>query len=414
MSSFSVVEFLDEVDLIGCKTVDIIPSEWFEGTDEKLCWWPPATVLNVTKAVKEGTPPAKNWILCNVRVLGNAATYTDARVKLHRAEYSSDLTDTEVGSRKRKASAKLKNQANKQPESSEHSNSEEELPPTPPEKLLGPAAKKKISRVIGPTAQQVSSCAVQQVARPSAEQFSSCIVKQFASPSVEQFASSIVQQVTSPTDQRFASSTIQQVASPSGQRFATSTVQQVTSPTAQKITSSNVQGVASPSCEAMFTKLLELGEDIRETQRVHGKMLNALLKKQDASAIEVPEGVVFPLKSHADVEALHEKLEDRSLMSAVVAMVADVGGTSVDDATRRMMKYILSNELAMEYNMFGRHGKRKFKDLRLFSVVYEALKKNSLTAKVNQQEAERALSKWFIGARDRGGQRASRMQPRPT
>lgn len=44
----------------------------------------------------------------------------------------------------------------------------------------------------------------------------------------------------------------------------------------------------------------------------------------------------------------------------------------------------------------------------------EALKKNTMTAKVNQQEAERVLSKWFTGARDRGGQRASRMQPRPT
>ena len=51
-------------------------------------------------------------------------------------------------------------------------------------------------------------------------------------------------------------------------------------------------------------------------------------------------------------------------------MVADIGGTSVDDATRRMMRFILSNELALEYNMFGRHGKKKFKDLSLFSVVY--------------------------------------------
>ncbi len=40
----------------------------------------------------------------------------------------------------------------------------------------------------------------------------------------------------------------------------------------------------------------------------------------------------------------------------------------------------------------------------------EALKKNTMTAKVNQQEAE----KWFTGARYRGGQRTSRMQPRPT
>ncbi|KAL0978916.1 hypothetical protein UPYG_G00177780 [Umbra pygmaea] len=56
---------------------------------------------------------------------------------------------------------------------------------------------------------------------------------------------------------------------------------------------------------------------VKETQRVHGKMLNALLKKQDGSVVEVPEGVVFPLKTQADVEALDEKLGDLSLMSAI-------------------------------------------------------------------------------------------------
>lgn len=56
-------------------------------------------------------------------------------------------------------------------------------------------------------------------------------------------------------------------------------------------------------------------------------------------------------------------------------MVADVGGTSVDDATRRMMKFMFGNDLAKEYNVFGRHEKRKFKDLCLFNVVYG---KNSL------------------------------------
>ncbi|KAA0708089.1 hypothetical protein E1301_Tti018759 [Triplophysa tibetana] len=42
----------------------------------------------------------------------------------------------------------------------------------------------------------------------------------------------------------------------------------------------------------------------------------------------------------------------------------------------------------------------------------DALKNNALNSKVNQQEAEKALSKWFTGARDRGGQRASRMHQR--
>lgn len=39
------------------------------------------------------------------------------------------------------------------------------------------------------------------------------------------------------------------------------------------------------------------------------------------------------------------------------------------------MKFLISPELAVKYNMLGRHGKKKFRDLRLFNVVYEALKK---------------------------------------
>ncbi|KAL3979015.1 nuclear receptor co-repressor 2 [Sarotherodon galilaeus] len=318
MSSFSVVEFVDEVDSDGCKKVDIIPSEWFHDAERKLCWWPPASLVNVTKAVWEGTPPTSNWILCNVRVMGNAATYANARAKLHQAEYSSDLTDNENGIRKRKPSVKLMtNQLSSHTESSEPSDSDEELPPTPPEQLLK---------------------------RPSGK--------------------------------------------------------------------NNV--VASPAARTMFSKVLAILEEVKDTQLVHSKMLNALLKQKNGSVTEVPEGVVLPLKTQDDVEALNGKLEDSSLMSAVVAMVADIGGTSVDDATRRMMKFLISPELAVEYNLLGRHGKKKFRDLRLFNVVYEALKKNSLTAKVNLQEAEKALSKWFTGARDRGGLRAARGQNRLT
>uniref|UniRef100_A0A9J8C6V3 DUF4806 domain-containing protein n=1 Tax=Cyprinus carpio carpio TaxID=630221 RepID=A0A9J8C6V3_CYPCA len=360
VSSFSVVEFVDEVDSDGCKKMDIIPFEWFKGTERKVCWWPPVSLSNVTKAVKEHTPPASNWIACNVRVMGNAASYAEARVKLHQAEYSSDLTDTENISRKKRPSAKiLQSQLSTQLQSSENSDSSEELPPTPPNQLLWPAVREVSNHFQNPTAQRGTS--------PTAT-------------------------ITSPTARGVASSP------------AT-----VISPTALGVSRPPARGVASPTCEAMFTKILTVLEEVKETQRVHGKMLNVLLKKQDGSMVEVPEGVVLPLKTQADLEALDQKLGDRSVMSAVVAMVADVGGTSIDDATRRMMKYIFSNELALEYNLFGRHGKKKFKGLRIFNVVYEALKNNPLTSKVNQQEAERALSKWFTGARDRGGQRASRI-----
>uniref|UniRef100_A0A1A8VBI1 DUF4806 domain-containing protein n=1 Tax=Nothobranchius furzeri TaxID=105023 RepID=A0A1A8VBI1_NOTFU len=95
-------------------------------------------------------------------------------------------------------------------------------------------------------------------------------------------------------------------------------------------------------------------------------MLNALLQPKDGSAVEVSEGVDLPLNTQEEVEDLNARLEDRKFMTSVVAMVADTGGTSVDDATRRMMKHLLSPELALEYNMFGRHGKKKVQRLASF------------------------------------------------
>ncbi|CAI5636559.1 unnamed protein product [Oreochromis niloticus] len=405
MSSFSVVEFVDEVDSDGCKKVDIVPSEWFHDAERKLCWWPPASLVNVTKAVKEGTPPTSNWILCNVRVMGNAATYANARAKLHQAEYSSDLTDNENGIRKRKPSVKLmKNQLSSHTESSEPSDSDEELPPTPPEQLLKRPSRKNNSVAASPAARSAASPAARSAASPAARSAASPAARSAASPAARSAASPAARSAASPAARSAASPAARSAASPAARSAA--------SPAARSAASPAARSAASPACEPMFSKVLAILEEVKETQLVHSKMLNALLKQKNCSVTEVPEGVVLPLKTQDDVEALNGKLEDSSLMSAVVAMVADIGGTSVDDATRRMMKFLISPKLAVEYNLLSRHGKKKFRDLRLFNVVYEALKKNSLTAKVNLQEAEKALSKWFTGARDRGGLRAARGQNR--
>ncbi len=33
------------------------------------------------------------------------------------------------------------------------------------------------------------------------------------------------------------------------------------------------------------------------------------------------------------------------------------------------MRFLISNELAIQYNLFGHHGKKRFRDLRLFDVI---------------------------------------------
>jgi len=44
----------------------------------------------------------------------------------------------------------------------------------------------------------------------------------------------------------------------------------------------------------------------------------------------------------------------------------------------------------------------------LFIYFTGSLKKNPLTNQINRREAEKAVSKWLIGARDRGGNRTAR------
>ncbi len=177
-----------------------------------------------------------------------------------------------------------------------------------------------------PPTQRVTSYTSEQYTSPSARQVDSFTPQRVASHASQQGTSPSTQRVTSFTPQHVASHASQQGTSPSTQRVTSFTPQRVASHAslqgtrslAQCIASPTAQG-ASPTCEAMFTKLLTILEEVKETQHVHGKMLNVLLKKQDGSVVEVPEGVVLPLKTQADLEAFDQKLGDHTVMSAVVS-----------------------------------------------------------------------------------------------
>lgn len=69
----------------------------------------------------------------------------------------------------------------------------------------------------------------------------------------------------------------------------------------------------------MFITLVTLLEEVKDTLKLHGQMLNALLKKDSMPVMAIPDGAVFPLANVEDDIAMNEKLSDPEFMSAVVS-----------------------------------------------------------------------------------------------
>ena len=70
----------------------------------------------------------------------------------------------------------------------------------------------------------------------------------------------------------------------------------------------------------MHAHMVKLFEEVKHTQKIHSKMLNALLKQKHAVSVpELPDGAEFPLKTEEEVQAMNEKLCDAEFKTAVVS-----------------------------------------------------------------------------------------------
>lgn len=49
--------------------------------------------------------------------------------------------------------------------------------------------------------------------------------------------------------------------------------------------------------------------------------------------------------------------------------MGDIGGRTLDELTRRVMKFAFKTELAIKFNVSGANGKKAFSNTRLFEAV---------------------------------------------
>ncbi|KAM7310765.1 uncharacterized protein ISCGN_007673 [Ixodes scapularis] len=112
---------------------------------------------------------------------------------------------------------------------------------------------------------------------------------------------------------------------------------------------------------------------------------------------------LLPLSSHEDVAQLETLLQEDENKEALIAHLALIGGSSVQDVTRSVMKRCMLDALAKNYCMTGRKGKLRMEHLQLVCVVtgavhrcFEQKKKNGEEAIVVQKNTTlKAIADWL-------------------
>ncbi|XP_060794898.1 uncharacterized protein LOC132897687 [Neoarius graeffei] len=150
-------------------------------------------------------------------------------------------------------------------------------------------------------------------------------------------------------------------ASPSPPRPPSTLCMQTPPPTHRSIQTpappAPIHGSSTPRRDirdSMFVRILTLLEEVKDTQRNHGRILQALLQDRHNIANPVcstPEG--FPLKTVNEVDCMEVKLANPTFMSELIAAVADIGGGTADGATRRMMAFLIDHNLSDSTTSWG-------------------------------------------------------------
>ncbi|XP_052257134.1 uncharacterized protein LOC127862175 isoform X2 [Dreissena polymorpha] len=176
----------------------------------------------------------------------------------------------------------------------------------------------------------------------------------------------------------------------------------------------SIQGAyLSRSQEARDTRIFTLLESMNDSLEDNNRLLRQLMARgiggvEAAVPTELPEGIIFPLKTVDDLEAVETRLDDETTASSVVKYIADLGGRDVQDTVSRTMKTLIDNNLAKQYNFTGHKGKRKFEGLNITGINFRCLRMNPITRQASMKDMEAAVTKWLGGARDRNGRQKSR------
>ncbi|KAJ8941911.1 hypothetical protein NQ314_010256 [Rhamnusium bicolor] len=78
-----------------------------------------------------------------------------------------------------------------------------------------------------------------------------------------------------------------------------------------------------------------------------------------------------------------------------VRRLAALGGSGIEGVARRIMKYLMANQLGIQFNWKGRYNKVGFENTTTINIVLEAAKLNFPANEKNYMQVAWAIKEWL-------------------
>ncbi|XP_042358630.1 uncharacterized protein si:dkey-187a12.4 isoform X2 [Plectropomus leopardus] len=175
-----------------------------------------------------------------------------------------------------------------------------------------------------------------------------------------------------------------------------------------------VEPPLSSACSSTSTetaaqrKIIALLVEIKEEQQRQWVVLRDLqaqlqsqtsYEEEDVDALDLD----LPLMTLEQLEEMERQLDDEGVQKRMVSYLSRMGGATVDDAVRRLMRAVISFAVGAEFNWVGRGQKRSFGKTRLQGVLFRALKRTPVGKEATHHQFAGVVKKWLRFAPFRQG-----------
>ncbi|XP_064465072.1 uncharacterized protein LOC135376492 [Ornithodoros turicata] len=155
---------------------------------------------------------------------------------------------------------------------------------------------------------------------------------------------------------------------------------------------------------AFENEVLRLLHALRAVQEDHSTQLNdissALQQRTSQMATEESDDTkpYAVLERFLDVDS---SPNEESEMQKMVAMLQKYGGTNTRDATQRILRALMTDEVATSFSWQGGKGKMKFCDLLCCNAIFRIVMSKRLLKNATRSEVEHNIKSWLRHAKER-------------